>query len=246
MGSNVQERPEDAQKDACLTLRDLEQLIVRFIVDRYNPGLDARMGDQTRFQRWEAGLSKIPDPLEERHLDICLMKATRRTVMRGGCLNFENLLYRGEYLAGYAGETVSLRFDPRDITTVLAYRQENSQEVFLTRAFAQGLETEKLSLEEAKAASRNLRKLGKALSNESILQEALDRDAFVAQKKSRKERQKGEQKLARSQPAELQQVDVLQPVEPEPTEAEFEPDTTPNLQLFEPIDYDELRDGWEW
>jgi putative transposase len=246
VGSNVQERPEDAEKDACLTLRDLEQLIVRFIVDRYNPGLDARMGDQTRFQRWEAGLSKIPDPLEERHLDICLMKATRRTVMRGGCLNFENLLYRGEYLAGYAGETVSLRFNPRDITTVLVYRQENSQEVFLTRAFAQGLETEKLSLEEAKAASGNLRKRGKALSNDSIFQDALDQDAFVAQKKSRKERQKKEQKLTRSQPVELQQVEVLQPVEPEPIEAEFEPDITPNSQLFEPIDYDELRDGWEW
>ena len=30
-GSNVQERPEDAEKDASLTLRELEQLIVRFI-----------------------------------------------------------------------------------------------------------------------------------------------------------------------------------------------------------------------
>jgi putative transposase len=32
VGSNVQKRPEDAQKDARLTLRDLEQLLVRYIV----------------------------------------------------------------------------------------------------------------------------------------------------------------------------------------------------------------------
>jgi putative transposase len=53
-GSNVQERPEDSEKCACLTLRELEMLLVRFLVDRYNQSLDARMGNQTRFQRWEA------------------------------------------------------------------------------------------------------------------------------------------------------------------------------------------------
>ena len=42
-GSNVQERPEDAEKEASLTLRELEQLIVRFICDRYNQSIDARI-----------------------------------------------------------------------------------------------------------------------------------------------------------------------------------------------------------
>lgn len=32
-GSNVQERPEEAEKDACWTLRDLERQLVRYIVD---------------------------------------------------------------------------------------------------------------------------------------------------------------------------------------------------------------------
>jgi putative transposase len=148
-GSNVQERPEDAEKDARLTLRDLEELLVRFIVDKYNQSLDARMGDQTRYQRWEAGLNKEPELISERDLDICLMKLVRRTVQRGGHLQFENILYRGEYLAGYAGEIVNLRYDPRDITTVWVYRQEKDQEVFLTRAHAQGLETEQLPVAEA-------------------------------------------------------------------------------------------------
>lgn len=101
----MQERPEDAEKDARLTLRELEQLLVRYIVDRYNPSIDARMGDQTRFERWEAGLPTVPVPIPERDLDICLMKQSRRTVQRGGCLQFQNLMYQGEYLASY-GEIV--------------------------------------------------------------------------------------------------------------------------------------------
>jgi putative transposase len=35
-GSNVQERPEEAEKKACLTLRDLEKLSVAYLVNRYN------------------------------------------------------------------------------------------------------------------------------------------------------------------------------------------------------------------
>jgi putative transposase len=75
-GSNVQERPKDAEKEACLTLRDLEQLLVRYIVDRYNQEMDARIGEQTRFQRWESGLLATPELLSDRELDICLMKQT--------------------------------------------------------------------------------------------------------------------------------------------------------------------------
>lgn len=35
-GSNVQERPKEAEKEASLTLRELDRLLVRYIVDRYN------------------------------------------------------------------------------------------------------------------------------------------------------------------------------------------------------------------
>ena len=174
-GSNVQERPKQAEKDARLTLKDLEILLTRFIVDRYNQSIDARMGDQTRDQRWLAGLIKEPTIMEERKLDICLMKQERRRVQRGGTIGFENILYRGEYLAGYIGEFVSLRYDPRDITTIWIYRRENGQEVFLTRAHAQNLETEKISFSEAKTSSKRWRDAGKSINNESILREIIKR-----------------------------------------------------------------------
>ncbi|RAM48623.1 MAG: hypothetical protein C6Y22_26610 [Hapalosiphonaceae cyanobacterium JJU2] len=35
-GSNVKQRPKSAEKEASLTLEQLERLIVRYIVERYN------------------------------------------------------------------------------------------------------------------------------------------------------------------------------------------------------------------
>ncbi|MEH1775380.1 Mu transposase C-terminal domain-containing protein [Nostoc sp.] len=190
LGSNIQERPEQA----CITLRELNLLIVRYIIDNYNQRIDARSGDQTRFQRWEAGLPALPSLIEERQLDICLMKKTRRSIYKGGYVSFENIMYRGDYLAAYAGESVLLRYDPRDISTVFVYRQDSGKEVLLSQAHAIDLETEQISLEEAKAASRKIRSAGKQLSNKSILAEVQDRDTFLKQKKkTHKERKKEEQ-----------------------------------------------------
>ena len=236
-GSNVQERPEEAEKDARLTLRQLEQILVRYIVDNYNQRIDARMGDQTRFQRWDAGLRIAPDVISERELDICLMKQTRRSIQRGGYLQFENLMYRGEYLAGYAGENVVLRYDPRDITSVLIYRQEGSKEVFLSRAHAQDLETEELSLDEAKASSRRIREAGKTLSNRSILAEVRDRDTFGTRKKSKKERHKEEQAQVQRQAKQHEPIE-LDEVEAASVESEAE-----TLEVF---DYEQLREDYGW
>jgi len=241
-GSNVQERPEDAEKDACLTLRQLEQLLVRYIVNDYNQRLDARMGDQTRFERWEAGLVISPDLLSERDLDICLVKQARRSIQRGGYFQFENLMYRGESLAGYAGETVVMRFDPRDITTVLIYRQEGSQDVFLARAYAQDLETEELSLDEAKASSRKIREAGKAISNRSILIEVRDRDIFLVEKKTKKERQKVEQ-------AELYANQKQPPMVESENLEEIEMSSwvsAPKPGMPEVFDYEQLREDYGW
>lgn len=238
-GSNVQERPKEAEKDASLTLRQLEERLVRYIVDNYNQRIDARMGDQTRFQRWDSGLRVIaPDVISERELDICLMKQARRSIQRGGYLQFENLMYRGEHLAGYAGENVVLRYDPRDITTVLVYHQEGNKEVFLARAYAQDLETEQLSLDEAKASSRKIREEGKTVSNRSILTEVRDRDTFLTQKKTKKERQKAEQ-------VEVKRAKQLLSVEPEEIEvtsiqSEAEP------EMPEVFDYEQMREDYGW
>ncbi len=239
-GSNVQKRPEDAEKEACLTLRQLEQYLVRYIVDNYNQRLDARMGDQTRFQRWESGLLAMLPLIAERDLDICLIKQSRRTIQRGGYLQFENLMYRGDRLEGYAGESVVLRFNPRDITTILVYRNEGSKEVFLARAYAQDLQTEQLSLDEAKASSRKIREAGKAVSNRSILAEVRDRETFLTQKKSKKERQKSEQIEVQKAKKSLQSEFEAEEIDLADIENEPEP------EMPEVFDYEQMREDYGW
>jgi len=79
VSSNVTEREcyaqasptPKAEAEACLTLLQLEQLLVRYLVDHYNQTLDARMGNQSRIGRWEAGrMAQLP-LLGERELDLC-------------------------------------------------------------------------------------------------------------------------------------------------------------------------------
>ncbi len=199
-GSNVQERPKEAEREARLTLKDLERLIVGFLVDTYNQTLDARMGDQTRFQRWEAGLPAVPHLPTERELDLCLMKSTQRRVQRGGYIQFESLFYRGENLAGYEGSQVSLRYDPADITTVWVYRFERGQEVFLTQAHAQGLEVATISLHDAKTARRQLRETQQSVTNHSVLAEVERRQ--IEEVTSKRARRKQAQADLKPRPVE--------------------------------------------
>jgi putative transposase len=238
LGSNVQVRPKTAEADAKYTLRVLERLLVRYVVDNYNQQLDARMGNQTRFQRWESGLLVMPKSLSERELDICLMKQARRQIQRGGYIQFENLMYRGENLAGYGGESVVVRFDPRDITTILIYRREGENEVFLARAHAQDLETEELLLDEAKAMSRKIREKGKEVTNRSILAEVRDRDIFVNQKPTQKERKKSEQ-------AKVKQVQVSVSVTQVDDETDIKiTETETEWEMPALVDYEEMRQDY--
>ncbi|AFY45248.1 Mu transposase C-terminal domain-containing protein [Nostoc sp. PCC 7107] len=240
LGSNIQERSKTAEEEACLTLRELHLLLVRYIVDNYNQRLDARTKDQTRFQRWEAGLPALPKMVKERELDICLMKKTRRSIYKGGYLSFENIMYRGDYLAAYAGENIVLRYDPRDITTVWVYRIDKGKEVFLSAAHALDWETEQLSLEEAKAASRKVRSVGKTLSNKSILAEIHDRDTFIKQKKkSQKERKKEEQAQVHAvyEPINLSETEPLENLQETPKPVTRKPRIFNYEQLRQ--DYDE-------
>ncbi len=60
-GNSTKRRPKQAETNASLTLMELEKQIVRYIVDRYNQGIDSRIGDQTRIGRWEsARLAQLP------------------------------------------------------------------------------------------------------------------------------------------------------------------------------------------
>lgn len=205
-GSNVTQRPKEAEAEACLTVTQFEQLLVRYLVDTYNTRLDARMGGQSRIECWETGrIAQLP-LLGERELDICLMRRDRRSVYRSGYIQFANLVYQGEHLAAYAGEQVVVRYNPRDITTILIYQAQDAKEVFLTRAHAQGWETETLSYAEAQAMSQRRREAGKAISNRfscgdaarTMLEEVRDRDIAVKSLRQQKKKKQNDIAITKS------------------------------------------------
>ena len=198
VSSNIQTRSLKAESEACLTLLQLEQLLVRYIVDHYNQALDARMGDQSRMARWDAGGMAQLRLMSDRELDSCLMRRDRRTVYRSGYLQFANLTYQGEHLAAYTGESVIIRYNPRDITTIYIYQLQDSKEVFLTRAHAQGWETETLSYKEAEAISQRRRAAGKAIDSRSMLEEVRDRDDMVKKLQRQKKRKQNAKVIAPS------------------------------------------------
>lgn len=234
-GSNVRQRPEAPEKDAKLTLRDMERVIVGFIVDSHNQDLDARMGDQSRNQRWDSGLISRPPLISERELDICLMKIVHRTVQRGGHIQFY-VMYKGEHLYGRQGCPVSIRYDPRDITIIWVYHQEKNKEVLLTHAHAEGFEAGQLSLEEAKASSKRIRDVGRAITNQAILYDVMDR-AMVKEttKPSRKQRQKNEQDFKQSTVAKTN----IEEIQPEPVECiiNVEENQPEPLECFDSIEF---------
>lgn len=208
-GSNTKHRPKQAESSASLTLMQLEKQIVRYIVDRYNQSIDARIGDQSRIGRWETARAASLPLMSDRELDVCLMRRGRRVVYRGGYIQFANLNYRGEHLEGYSGSWVVLRYNPRDITSILIYREEGGKDVFLSRAHAVGLETETLSYAEAQAVSRRIRAAGKAITNQSVLIEVQERDVAVAQLQ-RRQRQRQQGKVEQREAIEPQASTVAE------------------------------------
>jgi putative transposase len=218
------------EKEACITLEDLERLLVRYIVDNYNQKPDPRIGNQSRISRWEAGRIVQPALISERELDILLMRQDRRRVYRGGYIKFANLVYRGELLAGYAGESVVIRYNPRDITFLLIYRQRGGQDVFLSRAYAQYMDNENLTLAEAKDISKRLRKSSKEITNRSVMQERYDRNQFV-------ENLSQEKPFPSVCPDLAEETQSLKDTEDE-IEQEFDLKTLPKIKVY---DYEQLR-----
>ncbi|MDF5722469.1 MAG: DDE-type integrase/transposase/recombinase [Rhizonema sp. PD37] len=195
--SNTEERPPEAERTACLTLDDLEKILVRYFVDHSNRHDYPRVKNQKRIERWKSFfLLEEPELIDERELDICLLKVAYRNVEKYGSVNFLGWVYQGDGLLNYQGKQVSLRYDKRNITTVLAYTRPINGEPgeFLGTIQARDCERERMSLAELIYIKKKLRDEGKEVDNSSILNERLSRFEDVEQ--NRKERRRRRRKQA--------------------------------------------------
>jgi putative transposase len=137
---------------AVLTLHQLDQVLAQFIVHHYQVTPHSATG-VAPLARWsEQGfLPQLPESLEQ--LDLLLLTVAKpRGVHRDG-IRFQSLRYIDPTLAAYVGESVTIRYNPRDMAEIRVYFQGH----FLCRAICQELAGETVSLKDITRA-RNQRK----------------------------------------------------------------------------------------
>lgn len=136
-----------------LTLPEFEARWRTWLLDTYHQRVHSETG-QAPHARWTAGgwLPRLPESFEQ--LDLLLLTvATSRRVQQDG-IRFRGLRYLDLTLAGYVGEDVTIRYDPRDMAELRVYYQD----CFLCRAICQEIAGQTISLKDIIAARTERRR----------------------------------------------------------------------------------------
>jgi putative transposase len=136
-----------------LTLAEFDVLLREFILDTYHERLHGETG-VAPIRRWEKGgfLPRMPDSLEQ--LDLLLLTVpTARKVHPDG-IRFQGLRYIDTTLAAYIGESVMLRYDPRDAAEVRVFYNDR----FLCRAICPELAGAVITLRDVLKARKQRRR----------------------------------------------------------------------------------------
>src|SRR5712692_7301322 len=152
-----------------LTLNDFERRFRDFVFDVYHvePHSETHMPPQ---QRWEAGgfLPQMPDSLEQ--LDLLLLTVAKPRQIRRDGIRFLGQRYMDPTLAAYVGESIILRYDPRDVAEVRVFYRDR----FLCRAICQELAGATVPLRDIiRARNRHRRDLRQTLQERAQVVEAL-------------------------------------------------------------------------
>lgn len=130
-----------------LSLSELDAAVGGYIISNYNVRSHREVG-RTPVDAWrgEGWLPRMPDTLAE--LDsLLVMVAKPRMVHRDG-IRFEGLRYLDPTLAGYVGEHVTIRYDPRDLGEIRVFHRGS----FLCRAVSPDQAAQNVTLKDIQAA----------------------------------------------------------------------------------------------
>jgi putative transposase len=155
--------------NALLQVSAFEAELQRFILDQYHqrPHSETDEAPQTR---WESGgfLPRLPESLEQ--LDLLLLTVAKSRKVRPDGIHFQGLRYLDLTLVAYVGESVVIRYDPRDMAEIRVFHDHR----FLCRAICADLAGETMSLRELiHARNRQRRDLRQTLQNRALTVEAL-------------------------------------------------------------------------
>jgi putative transposase len=192
---------ERAEKEACLTIEDVDKILAAYFCDDYNHQPYPKDPRDTRYERWLRGMGgKLPEQLNERELDILLMKEEQRVVQDHGSIFFETLTYRCEELKPFKGQYVTVNYDPDHVLTLYAYTQATGDRSgkFIGCAHAINMDIQDSSLYELKQLNKERNTTKREHSNYSAAIALDKRQKLVTERKqSKKERQQIGQKELR-------------------------------------------------
>jgi putative transposase len=159
-GHLVNGKPASAPK---LSLAELDRAITAYITNTYHARVHSET-EQPPLDAWRGKgfLPRLPETLEE--LDLLLvMHAKPRTVRRDG-IHFQGLRYQHPTMAGYVGDDVTIRYDPRDVSEIRVFYRDT----FLCRAVSEEHAGEVVTLKDIQTARRMHRQSLRMAINERV------------------------------------------------------------------------------
>lgn len=135
-----------------LTITELDEVIQEYIMNDYHRQRHSEI-NETPLQKWTANcfLPQLPDSIED--LDLLLMTVDKtRCVQRDG-VRFQGFRYVSTVLAGFVGETVTVRYDPRDLAEIKIYFNEK----YLCTGICQDIAERIISLKDIQKARKEIK-----------------------------------------------------------------------------------------
>jgi putative transposase len=154
---------------AVLSVRAFEAKLEQFILDQYHQEPHSETGELPQ-ARWEGGgfLPRLPESLEQ--LDLLLLTVAKSRKVHPDGIHFHSLRYLDLTLAAYVGESVIIRYDPRDMAEIRIFHDHR----FLCRAICADLAGETIALRDIiRARNRRRRDLRQTLQERSRTVEVL-------------------------------------------------------------------------
>lgn len=147
----------DRSNEPLLTMAQLDGRLADFITGYYHQRPHGTTGEGP-LARWTQGGFLPQLPADWALLDELLLTISKpRKVQRDG-IQFRGFRYLSTTLAAYVGESVTIRYDPRDLAEIRVYYRE----AFLCRALCQAITGQIISLKEVESARRKVRVARKA------------------------------------------------------------------------------------
>lgn len=135
-----------------LTLALLEAAMINFVINNYHINIHSATGVPP-IKMWAEGfLPQLPESPEV--LDLLLLTIHKpRKVQRDG-IRFQGMRYIAPTLAGFVGEQITIRYDPRDLAEIKVYYRDQ----FLCKAICQDIAELVVSLKDIKSARSAVKK----------------------------------------------------------------------------------------